>query len=284
MPSSPSLQERVSCCPSTAFWERSQKWFSCGKMKNFGLLFGNAASFLQTSISSPTWCRSLVSGWPHIIGVTDASKHGVGGIIIGEGMSLPPTVFRYEWPARIQNDLNLAENPTGTITNSDLELAALLFLFLIIERVAGDLQDICVALYSDNSPSIHWVWRLMAKSSPAAMQLIRALALRLHMTKASPLTMLNIVGQRNSMTDIPSCSFGSEAKWHGQTNEHFLTLYNSLFPLPTQESWNLFRLSSATSTRVPSILRTKAFTMAEWWHLPRAGKHTGPTGRSSSGL
>jgi len=54
--------------------------------------------FLRSSISSPTKCRSLVGGWPHIIGVTDASKHGVGGVIIGEGLALPPTVFRYAWP------------------------------------------------------------------------------------------------------------------------------------------------------------------------------------------
>jgi len=45
-------------------------------------------------------------------------------------------------------------------------------LFLVIEAVVGDLRDRHVALYSDNSPSVHWVQRLAVRSSPAAMQLI----------------------------------------------------------------------------------------------------------------
>ena len=90
--------------------------------------------FLQNSVSSPTSCRSLVSGWPHIIGVTNASKHGIGGTIVGECLALPPTVFHLAWPDDIKQDLNSVPNRTGSITNLDLELAALLFLFLVIEE------------------------------------------------------------------------------------------------------------------------------------------------------
>lgn len=67
-----------------------------------------------------------------------------------------------------------------------------------------------------------------------AMQLVHALlAPRLQITKASaPLTMqLHIAGVSNSMTDIPSRSFGSEPKWHCKTDDALLTLYNSAFPL-----------------------------------------------------
>ena len=150
--------------------------------------------------------------------------------------------------------------------------------------MAGDLRDKHVALHSNNSPREHWLQRLAARSSPAAMQLIQVLSLRLHMARASPLTTLHIAGHWNAMTDVPSCSFGSKAKWQCPSNQSFLTLYNSLFPLPAQESWNLFRLSSATSTRVTSILRTKAFTLAEWRRLQRAGKLIGPIGKPSSNL
>ena len=179
-----------------------------------------------------------------------------GGVIIGEAMAIPPTVFRYEWPEFVQADLCSEANPGGSITNSDLELAALLLLFLVIETVVGNLQDKHVVLYSDNSPSVHWVQRLAVRSSPAAMQLIRALALRLHTTRASPLTTLHIAGNSNAMTDVPSRSFGSDPKWHCPSDAQNLTLYNTLFPLPSQESWNHFRLSSAIHTRVLSILRT----------------------------
>jgi hypothetical protein len=240
--------------------------------------------FLRSSVSHPTKCRSLVGGWPHIVGVTDASKHGVGGIVIGEAMAVAPTVFRFEWPACIKAELCSEANPGGSITNSDLELAALVLLFLVIETVVGDLQDKHVALYSDNSPSVHWIQRLAARSSPAAMQLIRALALRLHTTRASPLTTLHIAGRSNAMTDVPSRSFGSEAKWHCPSDDTFLTLFNTLFPLPKQNSWNLFRLSSAASTKVISILQMKAFALDEWRRLRKAGKLTGPSGSPLSGL
>jgi hypothetical protein len=117
-------------------------------------------------------------------------------MIVGEGMAVVPTVFRIAWPDTIKNNLCSTANSNGSITNSDLELAALLLLFLVIEVVVGDLQDKHVALYSDNSPSVHWVQRLAVRSSPAAMQLIRVLSLRLHITRASPLTTLHLPGSR----------------------------------------------------------------------------------------
>jgi hypothetical protein len=64
--------------------------------------------------------------------VKDASKHGVGGIIIGESKACTPTVFRYEWPQDIKASLVLFDNPCGTITNSDLKMAELLMLYLIM--------------------------------------------------------------------------------------------------------------------------------------------------------
>lgn len=124
------------------------------------------------------------------------------------------------------------------------------FLFLVIEVVAGDWQDKHIALYSNSSSRVHWVQWLAVKSSLAAMQLIHTKALQLQITKALPLTTLHIAVQQKSMMDIPSRSFGSKAKWHCASNESFLTLYNSLFPLPTQESWTLFRLSLQQVQRV----------------------------------
>ncbi len=132
----------------------------------------------------------------------------------------------------------------GSITNSDLEMAGLLTLWLVMEDVCPTLPNAHVALFSDNSPTVHWVQQLAAKHSVIAMQLIRALALCLHISKGSPLTPLHIAGVDNTMTDIPLRSFGSEQKWHCITDADFLTLYNASFPLPTQASWTVYRLSS----------------------------------------
>jgi hypothetical protein len=119
----------------------------------------------------------LVNAWPEFVGVKDASKHGVGGIIVGELRACVPTVFRAEWPKDIKDRLISEKNPTGTITNSDLEMAGLLLLFLVMEEVCAFEATAHVALFSDNSPTVHWVRRMAAKGSLVAGQLLRALAL-----------------------------------------------------------------------------------------------------------
>ena len=240
-------------------------------------------TFLRDTIGSPTKCRNLVTGWPDFIGITDASGHGLGGVIIGERKAVPPVVFRLQWPADISAQIVSDDNPNGTITNSDLEMAGLLMLWLVMEEVC-DVENAHVALFSDNSPTVHWVQRLAAKNSIIAMQLIRALALRLQLAKASPLTPMHIAGVNNSLTDIPSRSFGSEAAWYCKTDAQLLTLFNSTFPLPNQGSWTVFHLSSEIATRMISILRMKVFTADEWRRLPKKGKFTGSVGSPMSSL
>ena len=240
--------------------------------------------FLQHSITAPTKCSNLVTAWPDYVGIKDASKQGVGGIIIGERKEVPPTVFRLEWPNDIREDIISEKNPKGSITNSDLEMAGLLLLWLVMEDVCPSLDGAHIALFSDNSPTVHWVERLASRHSLVAMQLIRALALWLQLQKASPLTPLHISGIHNAMTDIPSRSFGSIPKWHCPTDTHLLTMFNSMFPLPTQASWNVYQISSEISTRVISILRTKDFTLDAWRRLPKIGTNIGTAGAHMSGL
>ena len=240
-------------------------------------------TFLRETISSPTKCRNLITGWPDYIGITDASGHGLGGVIVGENKTAPPTVFRLQWPPDITASIVSDDNPCGTITNSDLEMAGLLMLWLVMEEVC-EVRDAHVALFSDNSPTVHWVQRLAAKHSEIAMQLVRALALRLQLAQASPLTPLHIAGVNNTLTDIPSRSFGSEPKWLCKTDHDLLTLFNTTFPLPQQASWTVYQLSSEIATKVISILRMKAFTADEWRRLPRKGKFYGTVGSPTSSL
>ena len=57
---------------------------------------------LELSTKNPTPCKELVTGWPHYIGVKDASRHGIGGIIMGEEKECIPTVFCLAWPEDIK--------------------------------------------------------------------------------------------------------------------------------------------------------------------------------------
>ena len=114
--------------------------------------------------------------------------------------------------------------------------------------------------------------------------LIRALVLRLKLNGTCPITPLHIAGGENSMTDIPSCSFGSEPKWHCKSNTELLTLFNNLFPIPSQNSWTIFQISYAVGMRVTSVLQMKDSTLEEWRRLPKVGKHAGAAGRPMSHL
>lgn len=237
-------------------------------------------TLLRETIKAPTPCRELVaSDWPDYIGVKDASGLGVGGVVFGEKSMCVPTVFRVEWPQDIKDAL-----AAGKLTNSDLEMCGLLFLEVVMEAVCPETRGKKQGLFSDNSPTVGWVDRMAARHSLVAAQLLRALALRLKLQGACPLTPMHVAGKQNAMTDIPSRSFGSEPKWHCKSDADLLTLFNSTFPLPNQTSWTVFRLTSGMLTRVISILRMKAFTMEEWRRLPKIGAHTGTIGPAMSDL
>ena len=244
----------------------------------------NCRTILRESTNRPTRCRELVAGWPDFIGVVDASSHGVGGVIIGELSECPPTVFRLQWPPDITANVISEATPEGTITNSDLELAGLVLLWLMMEHVCGPLAEKRIALFSDNSPTVSWVQRMACRSSLVAEQLIRVLALRFNIHKICPITTLHIAGDQNSMTDIPSRSFGSEQKWHFQSEHELLTFFNANFTLPLQNSWTVCQPTFAIATRVISVLRMTPFTLDDWRRLPAAGKNIGIIGKSTRQL
>jgi hypothetical protein len=128
-------------------------------------------------------------------------------------------------------------------------------------------------------PTVGWVRWLDIRGSLVSAHLIRAIALRLKLNGTCTITPLHIAGKENSMTDIPSRLFGSKPKWLCKTNTDLLTMFNNLFPLPTQDSWTVFQLTYATGMQVTSILLTTDSTLEEWRQLPKVGNLVGNAGR-----
>ena len=270
--------------PCNAILAKEPKVVALGRNASLLQAIRDCRTLLREATERPTPCRELVNAWPEYVGVVDASKHGVGGVIVGEAGKCIPTVFRIEWPMFIKSDLVSEANRNGTITNSDLEMAGLLLLWLVMEEVCDLGSASHVSLFSDNSPTVHWVRRLAARGSLVATQLVRALALRLKVRGASPLTPLHIEGKKNAMTDVPSRSFGSEPKWLCHNDVEFLSMYNKFFPLPNQQSWTVFKISTALFTRVLSALQMKGLEMDEWRRLPKSGKFVGAIGEPTASL
>ncbi len=162
----------------------------------------------------------------------DASVHGVGGVVFGELSACTPVVFRWEWPDTIKQDIILLTNPTGRLTNSDLEMAGLVILWLVIEGFCHNLHKKRVTLFSDNSPTVSWVTQLASKWLLVAEQLIQALALCLKAMHACPLAPMHIKEKRNKIANVPLRSFGSNPAWKCTDDAESLTLFNNHFPLP----------------------------------------------------
>ena len=141
-----------------------------------------------------------------------------------------------------------------------------------------------LTLFNDNSPTIGWATKLASKRSTVAEHLVQAIARRAKQQKACPFTPIHIAGKRMAIADIPSQSFGSNPAWHCKSDDELLTLFNSTFPLPSQQSWTVFHLDCRTVMHVISALRMKPFVLDDWRRLPSPGKLVGEIGQPTSHL
>jgi hypothetical protein len=87
------------------------------------------------------------------VGVVNALGHGAGSVIFGKLSTCTPTVFKCQWLNYIKASIKTYDNPNGTVSNSDLEMAGLVSLWLAMEGVCGGLQEKHVTLFSKNNPN-----------------------------------------------------------------------------------------------------------------------------------
>jgi hypothetical protein len=50
-------------------------------------------TLLRESTKDPTQCKELMTGWPDVGEIVDASSYGAGGVVVGEFLECIPTVF-----------------------------------------------------------------------------------------------------------------------------------------------------------------------------------------------
>jgi hypothetical protein len=236
---------------------------------------------LRRIASRPTSVLELTPGPPAFIGYVDASGFGAGGVWISGTEFIQPTVWRLSFPEDIEKRLVSTSNPDGDITNSDLEMAGVLLQWLVLEQIATtSLEHKHIGIFSDNTPTVAWATRLHSSKSKIAGHLLRALAVRQHAHRASPLLTISIAGEENDMADVASRSF--RHKSFTNSNQPFAKIFNSLFPLDQQRCWTECHLTEKLSSRVTSCLRGKPLDMALWLQIPKRGKSTGPSGRTTA--
>ena len=234
-------------------------------------------TLIQRISSRPTSVRELTAAAPWFIGYVDASKQGVGGVWVSGTKSIKATVWKMEWPKEIQDLFVSAQNKKGTISISDLEMAGVLLAWLVLENISPiPLIHAHIGIFCDNTPAVAWASRLASSKSLAGNHLCRALALRQHACRASPLLTISIAGADNDMADVASRAVTFS---HSNSSPHdFLSMFNNKFPLPQANSWTLYPLPTKWFSRVTSCLLGKPLAMASWIKLPGQDKNIGTTG------
>jgi hypothetical protein len=162
---------------------------------------------------------------PELLGAGDACGKGMGGVWFaladtnqrrhpddGEeprgADSTPlsagaPLVWRAEFPQEVMSRLVTTENPTGTITNSDLELAASILQKDVVAH-AYDIRERTISSGSDNIATVSWKRRRSTTTTSAPAYLLRLQAM--HQQYHRYITIdYYIPGPANAMADDASC-------------------------------------------------------------------------------
>eukprot|EP00978_Attheya_sp_CCMP212_P004556 scaffold9947_cov44-Attheya_sp.AAC.1 len=258
--------------PANEALAKNHEWFNVSKTTALRLVLNNWRYLLRVANIEPTHCKELVPGDPGYIGYCDAAKRGMGGVWLSGTTEIEPFVWEVPFPKEIQDRLVSWSNPKGDITNSDLEMAAHLMQWLALE-LTQDVRHQHAAIASDNTATVAWARRLDSKRSHVAKRLLRVLAVRQRVCRASPLLTISIAGKDNDMADAASRWFKDDSKYETDLPYTvFLPRFNAAFPLPQGASWKRFHFSSKMITRVISELVGPPSSMASWMRITKLGE------------
>jgi len=125
-------------------------------------------------VTHPTHVHKLQ---PHTyIGSCNASGTGTGSIWFPPDMTAPAILWRAAFPKAIQCALVSVANPTGTITNSDLELLGTIAHQAVLASQTP-MAETTLALLNDNMAAIHWLQWGLVTSTKATTYLLHVQAL-----------------------------------------------------------------------------------------------------------
>jgi hypothetical protein len=231
--------------------------------------------------TNPSSVLQLVTNFPDYVGNSDACALGAGGVWFSGLKHLPqPFLWQVPWPDDIRSNLISDNNPNGSLTINDLELAGLVLNWLALECQPGlQLKFHHIGVFCDNTSAVSWAYKLRTSTSIVAGRLLRLLGLRMHARKTSSLVPLHIAGEDNTMADIVSRAFKTGKFFIA--NACLVSYFNLNFPLPQKLSWQELQFPKELVSRVISCLRGELLPMASLLRLPGIEKSTGHTGAAT---
>jgi hypothetical protein len=153
-------------------------------------------------------------------------------------------IWHHPFPHHICQELQTFDNPDGTITNSDLELAALVVGSDTIAATHTNppYQHICIA--SDNTPTVAWLTKGSTTSNGPPAYLLRLLT-QSRRNRRYQVSSFFLPGSTNTIADCCSRLFSLP-------DGDFVDYMNKYHPV--QPSWTLVQPSNATLLATNSAL------------------------------
>lgn len=208
----------------------------------------------------------------HYFGACDASGQGFGGVLLPAAQSsVSPMVWRLPLPASLQQQLVTFENPTGTINNSDLELAGTI---LHESAIAGYVPVVerTVHTMCDNTPAVAWRGKALITTTGAAAELLRIASLQQRHLRHVP-RVHYIPGEANVLADAASRRFNL-------SHPHLLSLLARL--APHAQPWTMRRPLPQLRSAVITALRRQSPAWPLLPNVPTPLTRSGPLGGSRS--
>ena len=229
--------------------------------------------------------QELIPDTPHYIAYHDVAAEGSGGVCFSLAYKMQPHVWRNEFPQDIAANVVSFDNPAGSITNSDLELAAEVFAVGIILAEAPQIKHTSIGTLCDNTPTVSWMARWASRSqSLVAGRLLRGLSYMLYQRHAGRLTTVHVAGEENVMADIASRPTKAKALFSSSpttlSDIQFRSSFDLEFPLPHEQVWRLVSIPEWLKSNVYETLRGKQLALRQWAE-PRVNG-IGKRGRSTA--
>ena len=225
----------------------------------------------------PTRIAELVPLLASAEGHHDASGKGAGGVwfpakhlVPRVGYKNQPVLWRLKWPQHIIDQLVTTENPNGTVSNSDLELAGGL---LHLEAISQcfDVRERTVLSKTDNLNTLFWQRKGSSTTEKVPAHLLRLFGIhqRFHRYVARH---DYLSGPSNPVADATSRDF------HLSWSE----LLTSLSPyLPKGASCQIWTPTNESVSSVISALQRKRLPPESLWAEPRPPRPSGRSGKTS---
>jgi hypothetical protein len=217
----------------------------------------------------PTRWAEIIDSAPAFLGTVDASGQGMGGVWLSVDDNVHPILWRSEFPGSVQSRLVTYDNPSGNLTNSDLEQLALTCHPDIL-ACEHDIRERLICILSDNMAAVSHEHHGSTSTDAPAAYLCRIASLHQHENRYR-LTSAYLPGVLNVMADDAS------RRWD-LSDSQLLDYFNSSYP--QAYTWKLCTLRSTMSSSATQALSMKrcnpASLMAEMLQPP----HTGANGKT----